>query len=154
MIVHVTQYRVILQKNKHHFGKYRELQKCFHGTLHPIALYFMVLHVYSCKRIAWFCSVHWTVSSDNWITLFKWSWLTLVTRNKNVKVKNFCRSWKLNFYRQNHFYVWMNAIQNLILCLTGPKTSEKMWEFFLKWATLPVPIKSLIIIIMINLLKI
>ena len=65
MIVHVTQYRVILQKNKHHFGKYRELQKCFHGTLHPIALYFMVLHVYSCKRIAWFCSVHWTVSSDN-----------------------------------------------------------------------------------------
>ena len=48
----------------------------------------------------------------------------------------------------------MNAIQNPILFLKGPKTSEKMWEFFLKWATLPVPIKSLIIIIMINLLKI
>ena len=57
---------------------------CHHvknGTLHLITLYFMVLHGYSCKRIAWFCSVHWTVSSDNWITLFKWSWLTLVTRN-------------------------------------------------------------------------
>ena len=48
----------------------------------------------------------------------------------------------------------MNAIQNLILCLKGPKTSEKMWEFFLKLVTLPVPTKSLIIIIMINLLKI
>ena len=48
----------------------------------------------------------------------------------------------------------MNAIQNLILCLKGPKTSETMWEFFLKWATLPIPIKSLIIIVMINLLKI
>ena len=42
----------------------------------------------------------------------------------------------------------MNAIQNLILCLKGPKASEKMWEFFLKLVILPVPIKSLIIIIM------